>query len=703
LERNRLILDNEKGELKQDKKVNELMLKINGEFTKIRQNLEKLSKEDKEILNPSEMDENGESVIKFGQKLQHQFNEENKKKTEEELKKAFIDKDFVNKLFEDFETRMVGYDQLYKDAKPDTEVTSKGPTAVEKSLKAIEAAIARTSELRAKAEAINSITSSGMGIIASFIPGGGAVIAAQKVAYDIYVLVKSVEAHNKWCENTKIAYRSSSAYGPAIEKMMTNARIHLSEDSVKIALDSLKLGSEVGRCFDPTGSATIVSASLTITSALVDYGYKMHKEVEIIKGWKAYVKARENPGDRKNARKALRMNSTLAKCCIAYGACIVKDPAAQDAIARCGLNPLTLASDKDVCAKLIDFLENEMSRDPNVLQVDKSPKKWKKGRTELTLLSWLEIKTAAVKSAKLSPGSAKTPAMDKLLFELGKQWKGCPNYGAWLAKYKEENNMGIFIKETKDILEDIYIQMAAYRPQHTDGTDHTDMLDIAKTYQALAKINIMAAERDLKDYPARITPDKKESFIKAEKSVVVNEQTEVVFTALNNDKEPLKDREVVFEVDGEGQIEPETGKTNEDGIVRAKFVTTEFKPSLIRVKINDIELDSVEIVGTQEVNLKNSFLFADKTKGTISAPIGVNIKIGLLDNRKSGVPGKLVTLVVNDKNSKISPSRVGITDKNGFTDFLLKTNMPKSGLVIKALYDGDEKKVIGEHTVTVSN
>ncbi|KIN65058.1 hypothetical protein Z946_3956 [Sulfitobacter noctilucicola] len=438
----------------------------------------------------------------FAKEMQAQINQAQQEKAEAELAKQFGDPEAVAAMFAEFDHDMGEYGEMYETAAPEAALEGE-PDQIAENLKAIDRAIANTSALRARAEMINGISSAGAAITASFVPGAGAVVAAQAVAYDIYCLSKAVTMHNKWVDSMEIAFRAGSAYSPAIEKTLQNARITLSHKSVKMVLDSVKLGNEVAKCFDITGTTTIIGASLTMTSALVDYGYKMNKEVEITNGWKAYKKARENTGNRKAARAALRLNSTLAKCCIAYGACMEKDPSAMEAIRISGLSPSVLADDKDVCKKLVNYLENEMSEDPVVMHVERQPKKWQPGKPKLNAASWFETKTAAVMSAepRLDPNSARTPGMDRLMAQLDGIWEGETSYLEWRAAKAplpdDLETRRTCAETTIGILKNVISQMDAYAPvQAGTSKPHTEMSDIAQTFRALAILNLPQAETD---------------------------------------------------------------------------------------------------------------------------------------------------------------------------------------------------------------
>jgi hypothetical protein len=323
----------------------------------------------------------------------------------------------------------------------------------------------------------------------------------------------------------EISFRANSAYGPAIERTMKNARIMLSHDCVKMVLDSIQLGAEIAKFADPTGASTVVSAATSMTSALTEYGYKMHKENAIRMGWNAYKNALENPGNRKRARAALRLNSTLAKCCIAYGATMGNDPAAKEAIRISGLTPSALQDDKDVCNKLVAYLQDQLRGDPDEMKVQTSPAAWQPGRPTLTPASWFETKAAAAKVAhpRLSPKSLQTPGIDLLVSQLaGKDcWDGKISYQAArealsateddktdndkkeLALLRERKKLG---EKCEPILIDLKKAFAGYRPMEAGGTGnlvHEEMAAVVSTCSAIVQINLSLAATDAKWEPPK--------------------------------------------------------------------------------------------------------------------------------------------------------------------------------------------------------
>ncbi|MFN4157969.1 MAG: hypothetical protein ACK4GO_06145 [Gemmobacter sp.] len=431
--------------------------------------------------------------------------------TAEAMKEVLMDADAEVELF----------GKTYSDAFPDPGLPEKTPEEIIQAQRAIERAMANTDKLRQRVALINGITAAGASVLAAVVPGTGAVVAAQKVAADIYALKKCVDVHNAWCESMEVAMAGQGGAAAAIQNTLHNAKIHLSQASVRLVLDTLKASAEVARVFDATGIATGVSAGISMASATVEFGFAMHKEVEIRNGWKAWKDATspEGKGNRKAARKALRLNSTLAKCCIAYGASIMGDPAAQEAIAATGLTVAALQDDKDICVKLVNYLEHQLNEDPEVLRVEYSTKNnWQPGTPVLTLQSWVAYKAAAHKSAQptLAKESLSTGGIDRLLAELAplKAW----NDAKKVKKVVDEANAPPqtpqqtpvgptqerldLIKELEtaiDLLSRLETGLKGYAPlQDTTGSaSHVEMKEAAAAFATMARGNLKLAQKTL--------------------------------------------------------------------------------------------------------------------------------------------------------------------------------------------------------------
>ncbi len=425
---------------------------------------------------------------------------------------------------DDAEASIVGFEKMYQEAYPDSDITNRDPEVILRAQEAIDRAMANTNALRQKVALVNGISGGAVGILAALVPGTGAVVAVQKVLADIYALQKCVEVHNAWVKSMELTMLSQGGSSAAIQNILENATIHLAKASIDLILHTLKAGAEIAKTFDPTGASAITSASASMASAVVDFGFEMQKEAAIVIGWNAYKKARANPADRKAARKALRLNSTLAKCCIAYGASIMNDTAAKQAIKATGLSIAAMQDNKDICVRLISYLENELADDPVVLMVDyQKGVKWMPGTPSLDLMVWTSFKAACNKTAQpaLADVCLKTPAIDRLLsllagtdlwtkpeeFEDAKERKATddenvrsgierPDQNEMTSK---ANEMAAELRKSSDYLDRLNSAFSAYHPlQAGDGGKiHDEMEPVAKTFATLARAGKKVSDANL--------------------------------------------------------------------------------------------------------------------------------------------------------------------------------------------------------------
>lgn len=314
--------------------------------------------------------------------------------------------------------------ELLEDAgKPPQDLDS-----VEKEQQAMAAMDKLLAEARAcnmKWQALEVITGVGASALAAALPGAGLAVAIQKLLIDATTLVRKSYQLNKWMDNMALTVGNSSVYGPAINGRLNSARVQVSLQVLRVLYDSLGVASESIKLADASGvsmgSGTAVGAGIQIGTsmarALTEFAYKMQKEAEIEAGWHLYQTALKSPGDRKKARTAMKWNSTLSKCVIAYGIVIDGDPIAKEVGRSCGITPEVLADQKNVCQKVVSYFETLYTDDPQIMKRVPIKKDWHPGTPVPTLVSWLRFKAAASERATppLAPASVKTPEIDRQL------------------------------------------------------------------------------------------------------------------------------------------------------------------------------------------------------------------------------------------------------------------------------------------------
>lgn len=296
------------------------------------------------------------------------------------------------------------------------------PERAKKAMAAMDKLIAEAQAINTKWMIVETVTGGATGILTAALPVAGLAAAIQKFAMDIALLVRKSYELNKWLDNMALTYGNNSVYGAAIAGRCASAKVQVSQRSILLVFSSVGIAVESLKLADITGIATGISVGNNMARALTEYGYKMQKEHAINKGWDLYVAARdpENAGDRKMARKAMKWNSTLSKCVLAYGIVMDGDPIAQQVARSCGMNPEVLANENDVCPKVVQYFETLYSDDPVVLKRDPKPQAWHPGRLELSLDSWMTFKSAANLRAvpPLADVSTGTPKLDAALAAL---------------------------------------------------------------------------------------------------------------------------------------------------------------------------------------------------------------------------------------------------------------------------------------------
>lgn len=417
---------------------------------------------------------------------------------------------------------------LIEDATPTPEDLADQEKA-EKALAAMDKLIAEAEAVKTKWAVIDQLTSGGVGLLVKFLPGASLAGAIRQLAMDVAYLVKKSAELNLWMKNTALTYGNDSVYGPAITSRMASAGIQVSQKTLDTIFSLTGVVMESLRLADITGAATAGSIANTLARALSDYGYKMQKEAEISKGWGLYKHARlpENKGNRKMARKAMRWNSTLSKCVLAYGIVKDGDPIAKEVARNCGLTPEILQDDSEVCQKVVKYFMSVYSDDPVVLHRIPISKDWHPGTPDLSLNSWIRFKAAARTNAlpRISSGAAKTPALDKNFAKLTALCNGGAGYSAKrdadfpqndLAKRKTDA-YGTFLEEILAAADGIVTAFDGYAPVNdapsgegetwTENASHEQMLAVAESLRAQAVLLRSEIKYDKAERQALIDAD----------------------------------------------------------------------------------------------------------------------------------------------------------------------------------------------------
>ena len=97
---------------------------------------------------------------------------------------------------------------------------------------------------------------------------------------------------------------------------------------------------QLGLVTAPIGAGT--SAAVTGAQAVEAVLWEANKRDQLDQAWVSYKRALEDPDNRKKYLGAMKVNPTLAKYAMAWGAVIERDPLAQGFMRNCDLNADTL-------------------------------------------------------------------------------------------------------------------------------------------------------------------------------------------------------------------------------------------------------------------------------------------------------------------------------------------------------------------------
>lgn len=162
----------------------------------------------------------------------------------------------------------------------------------------------------------------------------------------------------QWAESAVSVYRSS------IDNFLKNQADQLSEHSIKAAMCALRVASESAAVGFPAAKA--VSAGVLIAQSAVDAGFSIYKETQMHQAWMTTKEALADPDDRKLGLKARRLNPTLAKYSIAYGALTERDPVAVKTMNEVGLTNDMLQSEEAGVKLVKIFLETRFPEDAKI-------------------------------------------------------------------------------------------------------------------------------------------------------------------------------------------------------------------------------------------------------------------------------------------------------------------------------------------------
>jgi hypothetical protein len=241
------------------------------------------------------------------------------------------------------------------------------------------------------------IAQGGAAFLAQFLPGLGAASAGIKLAASLYAAGQRAKQLDLWIQTKTDMKNAQSELSSSAANFVKNQGQQLAHYSAQALFAAVQLAGEITKLAGPaSGAGAIISASGAAAAKAEDLMMDLKNKYDVEAGWKATKKALANPGNRRLGLEARKLNPTLAKYSLAWGAVVLKDPLARGAMKACGLSEATLNDPKADSHKVVQYMEafyeDDVSiyRDANVAAPD-----WVPAEIELTLMCWAAFRRGA--------------------------------------------------------------------------------------------------------------------------------------------------------------------------------------------------------------------------------------------------------------------------------------------------------------------
>ena len=287
-------------------------------------------------------------------------------------------------------------------------------------------------------------------------------------------------AFEKWREAQKDAIVAVSPYATSIQRFMASQQGQMQHYYIQAAANATNALLIAGEMTPLMPAFKAASGAVTAAATLEDLIYNFMKQAELRKAWKKTKQAIDpaNRADRKMRLLARKINPTLAKYTIAYGAVVEQDPIAIAAMSSIGLDREILARANSGVNEVRSYLETLYPDDGSVLvsMAIESGATIKLPKVQLTSTAWALTYAVCKKEANLA--SANPPAIvgNLALYESQSsvidKWEQYESDGAEEeddAKYDDQTQL--YAEQTKllTIATSLAGAFAVFQPLDPDG------------------------------------------------------------------------------------------------------------------------------------------------------------------------------------------------------------------------------------------
>lgn len=241
------------------------------------------------------------------------------------------------------------------------------------------------------------ITQGGTAFLAQFLPGLGAASAGIKLAAALMAAGQRAQQLDLWMQSKSDLKNAQSELSSSAANFVKNQGQQLAHYSAQAFFAAAQLAGEIAKLAGPAaGVGAIISASAVAGAKAEDLMMDLKKKYDVEAGWKATQKALRNPGNRRLGLEARRLNPTLAKYSLAWGAVVLKDPLARGAMKACGLTEASLNDEKADTHRVVKYLETFYEDDVSVYRDGKPTlADWVPAEIEVSLTCWAAFRRGA--------------------------------------------------------------------------------------------------------------------------------------------------------------------------------------------------------------------------------------------------------------------------------------------------------------------
>lgn len=243
----------------------------------------------------------------------------------------------------------------------------------------------------------SQIAQGGAAFLAQFLPGLGAASAGIKLAAALYAAGQRARQLDNWIKSQRDLQNAQSALSSSAANFVKNQGQQLAHYSAQAFFAAAQLAGEITKLAGPaSGAGAIISAAASAGAAAEDLLMDLKDKYDVENGWKATQKALRNPGNRRLGLEARRLNPSLAKYSIAWGAIVLKDPLARGAMKSCGLTEASLNDPNADTHKVVKYLETFYEDDVTIYRdsTEELPD-WVPAEIEVSLVCWAQFRRGA--------------------------------------------------------------------------------------------------------------------------------------------------------------------------------------------------------------------------------------------------------------------------------------------------------------------